>query len=435
MKVRTLAIFTIISFLIVGCNGPNIQRILKPNNPYEQYQNFLQSSEFDNAALVRDWVEAGKVAPLTPIEINLPYQEISHFDKNQPQAIFLEFEAKEGQMISAKVDLISTADSKFFIDLFEIGNADRKSILFAKDTNRVEYKVKNSGRLGLRIQPELFRGGLVEISIQQNPSLAFPIIGKTHRNIASFFGNARDGGKRLHEGIDVFAARGTPITAVSPGRVSSVGMNRLGGKTVRVSHDGYSYYYAHLDSQLVSAGQKVRVGYTLGTVGNTGNAITTAPHLHFGIYSSGRGAVDPFPFFEEKAIKAPLDVSDTTHLGKMARIQVPSANLRKGPNTQAVISQKLSQNEIVHLQGKINEWYRVLLPDGRMGYLFKNLVNHNLSTIAVVENVEGLLIREAFIKSQNFEASILGEKLEYIGEFQDSRLLRTGSGSLYWSFD
>ncbi|RYZ28641.1 MAG: M23 family metallopeptidase, partial [Chitinophagaceae bacterium] len=54
-------------------------------------------------------------------------------------------------------------------------------------------------------------------------------------------------------------------------------------------------YYAHLDEQLVREGQTVKKGEVVGLVGNTGNAKTTPPHLHFGIYGFG-GAVDPHPF-------------------------------------------------------------------------------------------------------------------------------------------
>lgn len=416
----------------MGCKGTNIRKILGPSNPYEQYRSFLQSSEFEDAAIVREWVQAGETAFSSPVEVNLPYQEISHFDKNQPQAIYMEFGTKEGQLISVQVDLVSNHDSKFFIDLYELGQKDPKNIQFAKDTNRLEFQVKNSGRLGLRIQPELFRGGLVEITIQQNPSLAFPISGKNHSSIASFFGVQRDGGRRVHEGVDVFAPRGTPITSVSPGRVTRVGVNNLGGKTVSVSHDGYSFYYAHLDSQLVNPGQSVRVGDTIGTVGNTGNAITTAPHLHFGIYK--RGAVDPFPFFETVSLTSSHSVSDTIHLGQFARIQVATANLRNQPNTQAAITKKLSQNEIIELHAKINDWYRVKLPDGSSGYIFENLINHELSVLEAYGEAQGIMIREKFFDSPIFEASKLGENLELIGEFEDSRLLRTESGRFYWAY-
>jgi murein DD-endopeptidase MepM/ murein hydrolase activator NlpD len=61
--------------------------------------------------------------------------------------------------------------------------------------------------------------------------------------------------------------------------------------------DGMRLYYAHLDTQLVVPGQFVRAGEPIGTVGNTGNAITTPPHLHFGVYWRQRGgARDPSAF-------------------------------------------------------------------------------------------------------------------------------------------
>ncbi|WP_373492890.1 peptidoglycan DD-metalloendopeptidase family protein [Aquiflexum sp.] len=432
MNTKNLISILLLGLLLGACNRTNFRKILGPSNPYEQYRNFLQSSEFENTAMVRDWVQAGETALSSPIEISLPYREISHFDKNQPQAIYMEFGTKEGQLISVQVEVISNPDSRFFIDLYEMGQSGYKNIQFAKDTNRLEFQVRNSGRLGLRIQPELFRGGLVEITIQQNPTLAFPISGKNHRSIASFFGVQRDGGRRVHEGVDVFAPRGTPVTTVSPGRVTRVGVNNLGGKTVSVSHDGYSFYYAHLDSQLVNTGQSVKIGDTLGTVGNTGNAITTAPHLHFGIYR--RGAVDPYPFFETVTLTNSHSVADSIHLGQFARIKVATANLRNQPNTQSSITQNLSQNEIIRLQAKVNDWFRVKLPDGTSGYIFENLLTYELSAFESLEDNAGVLIRENFADSHTFEASRLGENIEVIGEFQDSRLLRTESGRFYWAF-
>ena len=63
---------------------------------------------------------------------------------------------------------------------------------------------------------------------------------------------------------------------------------------------GQALYYAHLDSQIVQAGVQVDVGDTLGLVGNTGNARSTSPHLHFGIYRHGEGALDPLPFIDTR---------------------------------------------------------------------------------------------------------------------------------------
>ena len=54
--------------------------------------------------------------------------------------------------------------------------------------------------------------------------------------------------------------------------------------------------WVHLDEQLVEPGQWVEPGDVVGRVGNTGNARTTPPHLHFAIYAEGQGPIDPDPF-------------------------------------------------------------------------------------------------------------------------------------------
>src|SRR5690606_11184843 len=149
---------------------------------------------------------------------------------------------------------------------------------------------------------------------------------------------------RSHEGVDVFAPRGTPVVAVVPGVVRS-GNNNLGGKVIWLSQPGKgrSFYYAHLDSQSVNAGI-VKPGDTLGWVGNTGNAVYTAPHLHFGIYYFGGGAVDPFPFINDARADAKTVTADTSLIGKYALIAPAAANVRTMPTTQSAVDTLLSQN-------------------------------------------------------------------------------------------
>lgn len=119
-------------------------------------------------------------------------------------------------------------------------------------------------------------------------------------DIQSFFGDPRDGGRRRHEGVDVFAPRGTNVLAVTDGVVRRVGTRDLGGNIVLLWDEkrNLSYYYAHLDAQYVVNGQRVLVGDPLGAVGNTGNAVTTPPHLHFGVYEPRFRAVDPWNFIK-----------------------------------------------------------------------------------------------------------------------------------------
>ncbi|HEV2612282.1 MAG TPA: M23 family metallopeptidase [Noviherbaspirillum sp.] len=105
---------------------------------------------------------------------------------------------------------------------------------------------------------------------------------------------SRSGGRR-HEGIDIFARRGTPVQATTEGILVRRGRNKLGGNVVWVlGPAGQRHYYAHLDSFApLSEGQRIQPGTVLGYVGNTGNAINTPPHLHYGIYTRN-GAINPF---------------------------------------------------------------------------------------------------------------------------------------------
>ncbi len=100
------------------------------------------------------------------------------------------------------------------------------------------------------------------------------------------YGAGREGGKRYHQGTDLFDNKGTEIINVCSGIVEKLGWNRLGGERVGVrGEDGNYYYYAHLDkiNQKLWIGQEIKQGELIGTMGNTGDAISTPDHLHFGI--------------------------------------------------------------------------------------------------------------------------------------------------------
>ena len=160
--------------------------------------------------------------------------------------------------------------------------------------------VSKAGDYRIVLQPELFASAEYLLAMANGGSLPFPVEGAGQRDIGSAFGVARDGGARKHHGVDIFAERGTPVTAVIDGYVRT-GTGARGGEHVWLSGSmiGFGsarYYYAHLDSFVVESGDKVKKGDILGYVGNTGNAITTPPHLHFGIYSGG--PVDPAPFLK-----------------------------------------------------------------------------------------------------------------------------------------
>src|SRR5690606_13456786 len=263
--------------LLSGCNGGVVDRLLKKSSPYEIYLSSLESTVLTNYALVKDWKAAGENSLKDSLYVPLPYQEVGYFDPKEPQALVLKYQVEEGHQIDVSIKPVSQKEALFFIDIFEVDTVEQmiERIHFADSSGSISYQVEDSGIHALRVQPELLRGGVFSLNIVSQGVLAFPIANKSTRNIASFWGDPRDGDARKHEGIDIFASRGTPVIAASAGRVRRVGDNRLGGKVVWLSNSklGHSQYYAHLDSQLVEAGEQVNMGDTLGLVGNTGNAI------------------------------------------------------------------------------------------------------------------------------------------------------------------
>ena len=104
-----------------------------------------------------------------------------------------------------------------------------------------------------------------------------------------------------HYGNDIFAARGTPVVASQSGRIST-GYGSIGGNWVTITDAcGWHYYNAHLDSVAagISNGVDVDGGVLIGTVGNTGNALGTSPHLHYSIYPEAYEAgINPFSLLE-----------------------------------------------------------------------------------------------------------------------------------------
>jgi murein DD-endopeptidase MepM/ murein hydrolase activator NlpD len=114
--------------------------------------------------------------------------------------------------------------------------------------------------------------------------------------VADTFGAPRSGGRR-HEGVDIFAPRHTPVLSTTAGVVVFVGDNRLGGQAVQIlGPGGQWHYFAHLESfGEVRVGQRIPIGFPVGTVGDSGNAKGTPPHLHYGTYSFFRQAEDPLP--------------------------------------------------------------------------------------------------------------------------------------------
>ena len=145
--------------------------------------------------------------------------------------------------------------------------------------------------------------------------IAMPLQNVRKQQVADTW-HAPRGTSRLHEGQDIFAAKGTPVLSATPGYVYNIGENNLGGQTVSViGRGGRVYYYAHLDAYApqLREGDWVTTRTVLGYVGTTGNAQGTPPHLHFGVYGSG-GALNPLPLLSDRL--QPANAAENTQKPK-----------------------------------------------------------------------------------------------------------------------
>jgi murein DD-endopeptidase MepM/ murein hydrolase activator NlpD len=131
-------------------------------------------------------------------------------------------------------------------------------------------------------------------------ALRMPVVGIMARDLDDSWHAPRDGGSRWHKGIDIFARRGTQVVAVADGIISYIGDQPKGGHCLWLTTEsGASFYYAHLDRWApgIYEGMEVASGDLLGFVGNTGNALTTPPHLHFAVNQNDE-MVNPYPILE-----------------------------------------------------------------------------------------------------------------------------------------
>ena len=144
--------------------------------------------------------------------------------------------------------------------------------------------------------------------------LAIPVAGIKPDQLVDTYTQARAGGQRTHDAIDILAPEGTPVIAAAPGRIEKLFFSNGGGGVtayVRSPDRRWSYYYAHLLSYApgLAEGQQVRRGQVIGRVGHTGNANPAGPHLHFAILRMNPGerwwqgtAINPYPLLAGRPV-------------------------------------------------------------------------------------------------------------------------------------
>lgn len=278
---------------------------LEQKTPHEAYADGLDDRGLAKTPEGRAWLAASQAAIGTPLPVALPYRLQGYFQPDKPRALGLAFAAKAGERLSFTLTQKDGGSLPLYADVFRPEQIASPVLSIDTGRNSFSLDVVESGTYLLRLQPALLTTGDYNLSIAVGPSLGFPVAG-SKAAVGSVWGDDRDGGKRRHEGIDIFAPKLTPALAAADGYVTGLRNGGLGGKTVwiRPHEKNYTLYYAHLDKQLVQEGQEVKKGDVVGLVGNTGNAQHTPSHLHFGVYTAG-GPINPLPFVDRSVKTAP----------------------------------------------------------------------------------------------------------------------------------
>lgn len=347
--------------------------------PYERYAAGLREAGLDSTAAGRDWLAASDSALRSALLATLPHHEFGTYRRDEARAIAHRVELRDGQRLLVEVQSTGLP-ARIFVDLYRMRADTAEPFTHVRTADTVAgsggtawvvaHESRDDEVLIVRVQPELLREGRYELRLRLEPILAFPVEGHGNRAIRSYFGAERDAGARSHEGIDIFAPRGTPVLAATRGVVRSTRANTLGGNVVWLVDEarGQSLYYAHLDTQSVRPGDVVIPGDTIGFVGNTGNARTTPPHLHFGIYRRPGGAIDPLDWVRRVDSVPPRLQADTSGLG-LAALPRRAPALHPGPDRTGIPLDTLSPADTVLVVGAIGGWYRVQLRSGVSGYI------------------------------------------------------------------
>jgi murein DD-endopeptidase MepM/ murein hydrolase activator NlpD len=375
---------------------------------------------------------ASERALQSPFDAPLPYRETLRLDAGRPEALAYRLDVRRGERLTIAVDGPERAD--IALDLFEpTADGHRRLHGAAAGERSLAYEVGREQLLLLRVQAGLDVAGELTLTIRRGASLVFPVAGKDSRSVGSRFGAPRAGGKRTHHGVDIFVPRGATVLAGAGGE-AWVGINNLGGNIIFVRDDERDVwlYYAHLDVQLVAHGARVERGEPIGRVGNTGNARTTAPHLHFGIYS--RGPLDPYPFIHEPTSKLPQpSARQLAQLGARMRVGAARTRLLGGPTARSGRLRDLPRDTVFEVRGVHRDFLRVRLPDGTTGWLSSRAGRALTSPIRRLKLSEETAVRSGVEPSAPaLGRAAGGERVAVLGAFGPALYVRTTAGLEGW---
>ena len=376
-EVFAVGMISLILLTPVSCGNQSLG-LFEKDSPWQEYAHKLKEVGLDKSLAGKAWIRKSEQALEEPLSIEVPFDIKGVFKSKSIEAYSYKMHLQEGSVLNFELEWSPVDSSLLFLDIFRLNEGLRHQTSLTSCDRVCTWEVPETGSYVMRVQPELLGEGNFGLRLQHKPLYSvFPVQGKDSRAVQSFYGASREGGIRLHKGVDIFAEKGTPVVSPVRGIVTGVKEGGRGGRSVwvRDMERGYSLYFAHLDTQMVKFGERVVPGQIVGTVGNTGNAKFTPAHLHFGIYEGE--PFDPFPAIDnlpEEPAATRLDVEEG-----IMKLRVPEGNLRLGPSTSYPVLTSLKKNEVVFTDAVSANWYQVSTPDGHKGFVHKSLLEEAFS--------------------------------------------------------
>ena len=340
-----MALVLLLALLVLFAGCAPVEEV--PPIDYQEsagrYREGVASLAISRHYLGQSWTRAAEQALESPVTAVLPFHEDLSFEPHAPRAAAFEFQAVRGHGITVRSNdtlimqlFYRPGDGDGFRRVSET-QEDRELVPLAErlpGQGTLYFEPREHGDYILLVQPKPLEAVEATLSVTNQAVFEWPVEGTDEADIWSVFGDSRDGGRRVHHGIDIFAPRGTPILSASSSTVMRVGVRDRGGNIVTLYDEarGVFLYYAHLEEHRTQRGLAVAPGETIGTVGNTGNAETTPPHLHLGIYEeSWRRPLDPWYFFVPVRDVDRFPAVDIDEIDSWVRVTTPQAPLHAHP--------------------------------------------------------------------------------------------------------
>jgi peptidoglycan LD-endopeptidase LytH len=302
---------------------------------------------------------AALAALRTALAVVPPYQERGRLGPADAAALGYRVALHPGDTLRVTVDR-----PDIHLHAFHPGDADAAGaapLARGRGDGLLEWVAESHGEVVVLLHGD-GPGALFTARIERSGDLVFPVAGRGPEDVIGHFLDLRDGGRRVHHGVDIAAPRGNPVRAVADGVIERVETTPVGGLTIRLveRRTGRVHYYAHLSGALVEAGQRVAPGQTIGGVGDTGNARNTPPHLHYAVFD-GDAILDPMQVLRPAPPALAADTPSVL-LGTRARITVEGAAMRATP-TRMGPAISLAHDQSVLVLAETDRYFRVRIGD------------------------------------------------------------------------